>query len=58
MISSQLGRSLLESQPVAADLQDARPDTTGSYGELMADIDRILGDDEGRERAHEAAPEP
>jgi hypothetical protein len=42
MISSQLGRTLLSRRSLSADQQDAAPDETGSYGELMDAIDRIL----------------
>lgn len=41
-MSSQLGRTLLSRRTVSADQQDATPDETGSYGELMDVIDRIL----------------
>ncbi len=55
MISTQLGRSLLDSPLPPADAQDARPDEAGGYGELMADIDRVLREHEGRDRAREAS---
>jgi len=43
MMSSQLGRSLLSRGSLSADQQDATPDETGSYGDLMDAIDRIIG---------------
>jgi hypothetical protein len=42
MMSSQLGRTLLSRRSLSADQQDAATDETGSYGELMDAIDRIL----------------
>ncbi len=42
MISSQLGRTLLSRRALSADQQEAIPDETGSYGELMDVIDQIL----------------
>jgi hypothetical protein len=42
MISSQLGRTLLSRRSLSADQQDATPDETGSYGDLMDAIDRAL----------------
>jgi hypothetical protein len=42
MIPSQLGRILLARPALSADQQDAAPDESGSYGELMDVIDRIL----------------
>jgi hypothetical protein len=41
-MSSQLGRTLLSRRSLSADQQEALPDETGSYGELMDVIDRIL----------------
>jgi hypothetical protein len=41
-MSSQLGRTLLSRRSLSADQQEATPDETGSYGELMDVIDRIL----------------
>lgn len=46
-MSSQLGRTLLSRRTLSADQQDAAPDETGSYGELMDVIDRILEPAEG-----------
>jgi len=68
MLSSQLGRALLQSSASSADQHEARADEDGSYGELIEVIDRILepaedgpGSEgkrrsagEGRERAREA----
>lgn len=42
MISSQLGRTLLSRRSLSADQQEAAPDETGSYGDLMDAIDRVL----------------
>jgi hypothetical protein len=42
MINSQLGRTLLSRSSLSVDQQDATPDETGSYGELMDAIDRII----------------
>jgi hypothetical protein len=42
MMSSQLGRTLLSRRSLSADQQDAATDETGSYGELIDAIDRIL----------------
>jgi hypothetical protein len=47
MMSSQLGRTLLSRTSLSADQQDATPDETGSYGELMDVIDEILEPAEG-----------
>jgi hypothetical protein len=42
MLSSQLGRALLQSSASSADQHEARADEDGSYGELIEVIDRIL----------------
>ena len=42
MITSQLGRLLLTGSSGSPDEQDARPDDTGSYGELVTAIERIV----------------
>jgi len=54
MMSSQLGRTLLSRPSISADQQDATPDETGSYGELMDVIDRIL--EPGEEDAQDPSP--
>ncbi len=46
-MSSQLGRSLLSRGSLSADQQDATPDETGSYGDLMDAIDRIIEPSQG-----------
>ena len=46
-MSSQLGRTILSRRSLSADQQDATPDETGSYGELMDVIDRIMEPAEG-----------
>jgi hypothetical protein len=61
MMSSQLGRTLLARSSLSADQQDAISDETGSYGELMDAIDRILepspteGEDRGPTIGHPSA---
>ena len=44
MMSSQLGRTLLSHRTLSADQQDAAPDERGSYGDLIDEIDRLLGE--------------